>query len=123
MKDSLSVGFCVVCVSVTFSPCRYGSMPKGGFEPPIADDTTRHACDISTTQRIQYQTLGESSPITPVQKDALSERPQHICLRREYGICMGEFSDDLATVVAAWESVPAAVKAGIVAMVTVARQP
>jgi hypothetical protein len=30
--------------------------------------------------------------------------------------------DDLATVVAAWDSLPAAVKAGIVAMITVARQ-
>jgi hypothetical protein len=31
--------------------------------------------------------------------------------------------EDLATVVAAWETLPAAVKAGIVAMVNVARQP
>jgi len=30
--------------------------------------------------------------------------------------------EDIATVVAAWDSLPAAVKAGIVAMVTVARQ-
>jgi hypothetical protein len=32
------------------------------------------------------------------------------------------FPEDLATVVAAWESLPEAVKAGIVAMVTVARR-
>jgi hypothetical protein len=36
---------------------------------------------------------------------------------------VSDFPEDLATVVAAWESLPGAVKAGIVAMVTVARQP
>jgi hypothetical protein len=35
---------------------------------------------------------------------------------------MSDFPEDLATVVAAWESLPEAVKAGIVAMVNVARR-
>jgi hypothetical protein len=34
---------------------------------------------------------------------------------------MGDVSEDLATVVAAWDRLPAAMKAGIVAMVKAAR--
>jgi hypothetical protein len=98
-------------------------MPKGGFEPPIADDATAHQHDISTTKYIQNQTLEETVPATPGQKDTLSEHPENIILHHEYGICMGDVPEDLALVIAAWESLPAAVKAGIVAMVTVARQP
>lgn len=97
-------------------------MPKGEFEPPLVTDATVHQCDISITQLIQNHILGEPSLATLVQKDTLFERPQHIFLHREYGICMGDFPEDLALVVAAWDSLPAAVKAGIVAMVTVARQ-
>jgi hypothetical protein len=35
---------------------------------------------------------------------------------------VSDFPEDLATVVAAWERLPTAVKAGIVAMVNVARR-
>jgi hypothetical protein len=97
-------------------------MPKGGFEPPLADDTTGHMCDTSTTEYIQNQTLVETSLATPAQKDTTFGHAQHIFLRDEYGICMGELSEDLALVIAAWDKLPAAVKAGIVAMVSVAQQ-
>src|SRR5262249_19756840 len=75
-----------------------------------------------TVQLIQNQSFGDFSLAMPVQKDTRFERPQHIFLRSEHGICMGDLPEDLTMVVAAWESLPAAVKAGIVAMVTVARQ-
>jgi len=42
--------------------------------------------------------------------------------RRASGSHFSDFPEDLATVVAAWESLPTAVKAGIVAMVNVARR-
>ena len=76
-------------------------VPKGGFEPPLADDATVHECDTFTTQFIQNQTLGETSLSTPVQKDTIFERPQNIFLHSEHGICMGDFSEALAIVVAA----------------------
>jgi hypothetical protein len=97
-------------------------MPKGGFEPPFADDTTGHACDKSITQPLQNPTLVETPSATSVQKDTIPARPQDISLHGEYGICMGDFAEDLAIVVAAWDSLPAAVKAGIVAMVKASRQ-
>ena len=97
-------------------------MPKGGFEPPRADDATIHACVTFITQPVQNLTLGKAPSATSTQKDTISARPQNIFLHSEHGICMGDFSEDLAIVVAAWDSLPAAVKAGIVAMVTVARQ-
>jgi hypothetical protein len=96
---------------------RIKRIPKGGFEPPLADDVSAHACDMSTTQCIQNQTLGEVSLSTLVQKDTPFERPQNIFLRDEHGICMGDFPEDLTLVVAAWDKLPAAVRAGIVAMV------
>jgi hypothetical protein len=34
---------------------------------------------------------------------------------------MGELPDDLRTIIAAWEALPTAMRAGIVAMVTVAK--
>jgi hypothetical protein len=71
---------------------------------------------------MQNPTLSETPSVTSAQKDAMFERPQNILLRDEHGICMGELSEDLARVVAAWDKLPAAVRAGIVAMVTVARQ-
>lgn len=97
-------------------------MPKGGFEPPLADDASTHKCDIATTQLIQNQTLGETLSSMSVQKDSISTRPQNISLHGEHGICMGDLPEDLAMVIAAWDHLPAAVKAGIVAMVTVAQQ-
>lgn len=58
-----------------------------------------------------------------VQKNTISTHSQDIFLRGEYGICMGDLSDDLRTVIDAWDSLPEVVKAGIVAMVKAAQQP
>ena len=78
-------------------------MPKGGFEPPLADDATEHTCDISTTQITQNPTLKKTPSATSIQKDTISAHPQNIFLRDEHGICMGDFSGDLALVVSAWD--------------------
>ena len=51
-----------------------------------------------------------------------SEHQNNTSLHEKCVICVSDIPDDLATVVAAWGRLPAAVKAGIVAMVTVARQ-
>jgi hypothetical protein len=42
-------------------------------------------------------------------------------LHKKCVICVSHIPDDLATVVRTWDSLPAAVKAGIVAMVKAAR--
>ena len=52
----------------------------------------------------------------------ISEHQNDIFLREKCVICVSDLPEDLATVVAAWESLPEAVKAGIVAMVNVARR-
>jgi len=50
-----------------------------------------------------------------------SEHQSDTFLRSEHVICMSDLPDDLRTVIDAWASLPKAVKAGIVAMVNVAR--
>jgi len=52
----------------------------------------------------------------------ISEHQNDVSWQKKCVICVSDVPEDLATVVAAWEKLPAAVKAGIVAMVTVARQ-
>jgi hypothetical protein len=56
------------------------------------------------------------------QKDTFSTHPQDIFLRSEYGTCMGDLPDGLRKVIDAWDSLPKAVKAGIVAMVNTLQQ-
>ena len=97
-------------------------MPKGRFEPPLADDTTVHECDTSITQSIQNQTLEETPSEMSAQKDTISARQQDIFLHEEYGIYMGDLPDDLRNLIDAWDSLPEAVKAGIVAMVKASQQ-
>ena len=64
----------------------------------------------------------ETPSFPPEHQQDTSEHPSDIFLRSEHVICMSDLPEDLATVVAAWESLPEAVKAGIVAMVNVARR-
>jgi hypothetical protein len=98
------------------------AMPKGGFEPPLSENSTVHEGDIFITQSIQNPTLVETLPAMSIQKNTISIRPQDIFLHGEYGICMGDLPEDLRKVIEAWDSLPKAVKAGILAMVKAARQ-
>ena len=97
-------------------------VPKGGFEPPLSENYTVHEGDIFTTQSIQNPTLVETLSAMSIQKNTISIRPRNIFLHGEYGICMGDLPDDLRKVIEAWDSLPKAVKAGILAMVKAARQ-
>jgi hypothetical protein len=97
------------------------TMPKEGFALPLADDAIVHACDTCITQPTKNTTLVETPPVASAQKDTTSERSQDIFLHDEYSICMGDLPDDLRKVIDAGESLPKAVKAGIVAMVKTAR--
>jgi hypothetical protein len=100
---------------------RSENMPKGGFEPPETDTTTGHGHHTLATQPQQIPALEESPLPFPVHPSHTSEHENDRFLHGEYGICMGELPDDLRTVINAWESLPTAVKAGIVAMVNVAK--
>ena len=51
-----------------------------------------------------------------------SEHQNDTFLRSEHVICMSDLPDDLRRVIDMWESLPEAVKAGIMAMVNVARR-
>jgi hypothetical protein len=50
-----------------------------------------------------------------------SEHKKDMLLHPEHVICMTELSDDLRKIIDAWDSLPKAVKAGIVAMVAAAQ--
>ena len=52
----------------------------------------------------------------------IAEHQNDTSLQKKCVICVSDFPEDLATIIAAWDNLPA-VKAGIVAIVTVARQP
>jgi hypothetical protein len=95
-------------------------MPKGGFEPPETDTTTEHKQNTCATQPQQIPALAGSSLPSPAHPPYTSEHENDRFLHGEYGICMGELPDDLRTVINAWGTLPTAMKAGIVAMVTVA---
>ena len=58
--------------------------------------------------------------MSPHEND-ISKQPKATFLRSEHVICMSDLSDDLRQIIDAWESLPKAVKAGIVAMVNVAK--
>ena len=51
----------------------------------------------------------------------MSEHPNDIFLHEKCVICVSHIPDDLAMVVRMWDSLPTAVKAGIVAMVKATR--
>src|SRR5262249_52341238 len=96
-------------------------MPKGGFEPPDTVTTAAHGQNTIATQTQQIPTLAGSPCPFLAHPSNTSEHSNDRFLHGEYGICMGDFPDDLRTVINAWESLPTAVKVGIVAMVNVAR--
>jgi hypothetical protein len=97
-------------------------MPKGGFEPPLADDATGYRRDTCSTQPIHNPTHTESDSARSAHKDPILKRPQNIGVHGEYGICMGDLPEDLRHVINAWDTLPNVVKAGIVAMVNAAEQ-
>ena len=96
-------------------------MPKGGFEPPEMDTATAHEHNTTVTQIQQIPALAESRFPVLAHPSHTSEHPNDRFLHGEYGIFMGDFPDDLRTVIDAWERLPKAIKAGIVTMVTMAQ--
>ena len=93
-----------------------------GFKSPLRHPrrSTRQA-HIPHTNPTKTDTCG----VPLFASEHQQHTPEHqndTFLRSEYVICMSDLPEDLATVVAAWESLPEAVKAGIVAMVNVARR-
>jgi hypothetical protein len=103
-------------------------MPKGGLEPPlqpsgdIDTDTTEPVQTHTETQQIN--TLANSA--LAAEKQTFPEHPNDISLHEKCVTCVHQADaftpDDLGEVIAAWEHIPAAVRAGIVAMVRASRQ-
>jgi len=108
-------------VEVSFSCCS-AKVEAAGIEPADPVDTRLHNTIIFPTKHQQNKTLGAAALSADEHHQTISEHKNDSFLHEKCVICVSDIPDDLATVVAAWESLPAAVKAGIVAMVTVARQ-
>jgi hypothetical protein len=82
-----------------------------------------HERDITETQAPQNPTLRECSPsASGHQHDTFAHR-QNTLVHEKCVICVSQIPEDLATVMRAWGSLPAAVKAGIVAIVQASRAP
>ena len=94
-----------------------------GIEPEDPVDTRLHNTTTFPTKPQQNKTLGATALSADEHQQSISEHKNDSFLHAKCVICVSDFPEDLATVVAAWESLPPAVKAGIMAMVTVARQP
>jgi hypothetical protein len=70
---------------------------------------------------MQNKTLVGASSDVLLHQDDKSEHFHNTFLHEKRVICVSHIPEDLATVMYAWDSLPAAVKAGIVAMVTTSR--
>jgi hypothetical protein len=93
-----------------------------GIEPEDRPDTKLHNPTTCSTKPQQNSVLRANALSAAEHPQTIAEHKNDNFLHEKCVICVSDFPQDLATVVAAWESLPAAVKAGIVAMVTVARQ-
>jgi hypothetical protein len=94
---------------------------RGGFEPPIPGDEILHDHDISATQTTQNTTLVMTPSHVLLHQEDKFEHSHNTFLRKKCVICVSHIPEDLATIMRAWDSLPAAVKAGIVAMVNASR--
>jgi hypothetical protein len=105
-------------------------MPKGGLEPLLQPS---EGIDTNTTEPMQTRanaqqnnTLANSAPSAEKQIQTSPERPTNISLHEKCVTCVHHAEavapDDLGEVIAAWEQIPAVVRAGIVAMVRASRQ-
>lgn len=99
-----------------------GRVEAAGIEPADPVDTRLHNPTTFPTKSQQNKTLGATALSADKHYQTIAEHKKDSFLHAKCVICVSDFPGDLATVVAAWDSLPAAVKAGIVAMVTVARQ-
>jgi hypothetical protein len=92
-----------------------------GSIPAASTFTAPHENATSTTKPQHIKTLERpSAQVFPHQSNT-SEHQDDTFLHDKCVICVSHIPDDLATVVRAWDSLPAAVKAGIVAMVNASR--
>lgn len=114
-------GFCGVCAVDMYRLRWSRKMPKGGFEPPVSDDTALHRSDTFTTQLQQIQPNEETTLPELGQQNDISKHQNNICLHKKCVICVSRISEDLALLVRTWDTLPAAVQAGIVAMVKAVR--
>lgn len=90
-------------------------------KPCTADTSDTEATQIRTKSR-HINALPDSASPTPGQKPTLSEHQNNTSLHQKCATCVPHpLPDDLRPVVDAWDSLPAAVKAGILAMIQTAR--
>ena len=94
---------------------------RGGSNPPFGIPSYAHERDITDTQTPQNLTLKETLPSSSEHLDDTFEHRENTFLHEKCVICVSQIPEDLATVVHTWDSLPAAVKAGIMAMVKAAR--
>ena len=117
------LGFCDGCVVLVW---YYESRGGGNRTHALAVDTAYSSHTETAQIRAKAKHIKAlQNPVAPasLQKPALSEHPQDISLHPKCALCVPHpLPEDLRVVVAAWESLPAAVKAGILAMINVVRQ-
>ena len=110
--------FCGGCVVIVLF-CESGG---GGNRTRDLTCDTAHTSHIETAQICanakHIKALPHAVSPAPLQKPALPEHPHDISLHQKCALCVPHsLPDDLCMVVAAWESLPDAVKTGILAMV------
>jgi hypothetical protein len=82
-----------------------------------------HERDITDTQALQNPTLRENPLSSSEHQHDTFAHWQHTCVHEKCVLCVSHIPEDLATVMRAWDRLPAAVKAGIVAIVQASRSP
>ena len=93
-----------------------------GSKPPFGINTSEHERNIDDRQSPQKLTLVGSSFPSPEQNPHTSERQNDTLLHEKCVICVSDLPIDIREVIDAWDSLPEAVKAGVVAMVKAALQ-
>ncbi len=81
-----------------------------------------HKRNTADTQAPQKLTLVGPSCFSAEQNPYTSERRNDTSLHEKCVICVSDLPDDIRQVIDAWDSLPEAVKAGVVAMVKAVRQ-
>ena len=95
-----------------------------GFEPGSVESPDTAESAQNRAKSIQNSALSDTADPASKQSRALSQQNPSKNPHQKCVICVsrGEASDDLARVVAAWDRLPEAVKAGILAMAEAARR-
>ena len=98
--------------------------PAVGLEPQAGLPAEKTEPSQNRAKSIQFNALPDSVTPPQKQKSTLSQHNPRKKARSKCAICVQQnqstIADDLAQVVAAWDNLPGAVKAGILAMVEAA---